>query len=163
MSNNFEELRPNSGLVDFETNLRKMLMSDISDTGGLVELLKSVEAPTKSMQDLAALKTGCPLPDQILTLEFMRKNLLTWSNKTFGQRRDPLTKLEDELRELKENPKDISEYADVLTLLLDAFSMHFPETSAQKLLQAAYDKMEINKKRKWAPVPDKPGTWQHIK
>lgn len=100
---------------------------------------------------------------QPATLENLRRCVSEFTLKTFGPDRDPLTKLDSELAELRAVPDDLEEWADVLIIIMDAYSIAHPGKTADDLLQMAWAKMEKNKARKWAPVPDKPGTWQHIK
>lgn len=96
-------------------------------------------------------------------LETLRKCVFNWTEQTFGRPRDPLTKIESELAEIKDNPGDLEEWADLLILLMDAYSLAQEGKTAADLLEMAWQKMEKNKARKWAAVPGKPGTYQHIK
>lgn len=86
----------------------------------------------------------------------------TWSVDTFGKRNDPtgpINHLIEEVNELKESPYDETEYADCFLLLLGAwFETGRP---AEELLQAAADKIEVNRNRKWGPV-NKHGVSSHI-
>ena len=89
-----------------------------------------------------------------------------WSQETFGpdsQRGPigPLNHLKKEVQnELLIDPHDREEYADAFMLILDAarragFDHH-------SLLEAAFEKLEINKTRKWqAPNPD--GSIEHVR
>ncbi len=54
----------------------------------------------------------------------------------------------------------IIEYADCLLLLLDAISCE--KLSVKVIVRAAYEKLEINKTRKWG-TPDANGIIEHIK
>ncbi len=77
-----------------------------------------------------------------------------WSQKTFGldTERGPLgalKHLEEEAREAQANPYGKEELADCLILLLDAARR--ADTSPSVLVQAARDKMKINKARVHPP------------
>lgn len=79
-----------------------------------------------------------------------------WSQKTFGtdEERGPTGALEHlklEANECIEAPDDIVEYADCLLLLLDANRR--AGFGLMELVQAAYDKLQVNKERDWI-VPD---------
>ena len=79
-----------------------------------------------------------------------------WSQKTFGTdaERGPigaLKHLEKEAREAQENPKDTSEYADCLLLILDASRR--AGINVTQLIDAAAQKMIVNMARKW-PKPN---------
>jgi NTP pyrophosphatase (non-canonical NTP hydrolase) len=110
-------------------------------------------------------------------LQLLMDDLSQWSDKTFGdsQRTLPIThhlkKEVDELIDALKGCQDIQsvivrqdflimEFADCLTLLLDA--AHHEGITGNKLIEAAYKKLEINKKRKWGK-PDKNGVIEHIR
>ena len=85
-----------------------------------------------------------------------------WSDKTFvGQ---PLSgkfsHLRREINELEENPKDIMEYADCYFLLTDIAAKN--NVLLSDIHEAAIEKLEINKKRKWGK-PNADGSVEHIK
>ena len=80
----------------------------------------------------------------------------------FGNPTNPLPTLNHLLKEVKETveaPEDVVEYADMLILLLGAFKR--TGGTAEQLVQAALDKVEINKVRKWGK-PDENGVIEHI-
>jgi hypothetical protein len=58
-----------------------------------------------------------------------------------------LKHLKKEVDEVLEHPLDITEYADCLLLLLDASRR--AGFTLDKLIQSAYDKLQVNKKRVW--------------
>lgn len=75
-----------------------------------------------------------------------------WSQRTFGSDSvrgplGPLKHLEKEAREAQANPRDLSEYADCLLLLMD--SARRAGIGPWALIQAAHDKLQINKTRTW--------------
>jgi len=81
----------------------------------------------------------------------------------FGNESNPLPTLHHLAKEVKEtieSPQDTSEYADMLILLLGAFKR--TGGNATDLVQAALDKVEINKNRKWGKA-DENGVIEHIK
>ena len=57
-------------------------------------------------------------------------------------------------------PDDKVEYADCLILLLDAYCM--AGGSADELIDTAFKKLEINKRRDWG-TPDENGVVEHIR
>ena len=84
-----------------------------------------------------------------------------WSEATFD---DPgpapkLHHLKAEVDELLAAPFDRIEYADCLILLLDAARK--AGISGDELLEAAYHKLQVNKRRIWGE-PDENGVVQHI-
>lgn len=87
-----------------------------------------------------------------------------FSDKTFGKSRSfygPLQHLQKEVKELLENPSDDHEYADCLLLLIDAYRRK--GGTAHRLLNACFEKLEINKERKWPDQPDENGVFEHVK
>jgi hypothetical protein len=91
--------------------------------------------------------------------EFCRQ-LAAWSQSVFGtdQERGPigaLKHLAKEAVEAQEKPDDIMEYVDCLFLTVDAARR--AGFSWRTLLSAAWDRLEINRKRKWGkPTSDEP-------
>ena len=93
----------------------------------------------------------------------LQNELASWSDNTFGanrQPKSPLCHLKLEIEELIREPYDRMEYADCFNLLLDAYRM--AGGSADDLVLAGKQKLEICKKRKWGK-PDANGVVQHIK
>lgn len=97
--------------------------------------------------------------------DFTRLNteLSEWSQKTFGSddERGPIGALKHLAKEAKEAAEAVDrgellkELADCLILTLDATRRG--KFTASDLLQAALEKMEVNRNRKWpAPVKDEP-------
>lgn len=70
---------------------------------------------------------------------------------------DHLKKLRQEAKEAIESPNDLYEYADCLIALIAAASR--AGYSYDKLEWAAFEKLEVNKNRKWIKKSD--GTFQH--
>lgn len=91
--------------------------------------------------------------------EFCRQQA-AWSQSVFGtdQERGPigaLKHLAKEAVEAQQKPDDIMEYVDCLFLTVDAARR--AGFSWRTLLSAAWDKLEINRKRKWGkPTSDEP-------
>lgn len=85
-----------------------------------------------------------------------------WSDRTFGsgedRHRSTMNHLKREVDEIIADPSDLEEYADVLILLVDAARMAGFHTD--DLLDAAYAKHEVNKKRTWKPA-DIDGVHEH--
>jgi ParB family transcriptional regulator, chromosome partitioning protein len=83
-----------------------------------------------------------------------------WSQETFGSDSErgpigPLKHLEKEAKEAQDNPDDFSEYADCLLLVLD--SARRAGLRPMALVQAAREKMVVNKARLWStPTDDNP-------
>jgi hypothetical protein len=81
-----------------------------------------------------------------------------WSLKTFGEGERTegiIAHIESELVEVRETPRDVYEWVDIIFLAMDgAYRNGF---EAQDLIYAMEKKHEINKTRSW-PVaePDKP-------
>ena len=95
--------------------------------------------------------------------EFLRFQIEAhrWSEQTFGVARSPdgpIAHLVKEVKELQQNPYDIMEYADCLMLILDAASN--ASITGDKLLEAAWEKLEINRQRDWG-IPDADGVVEH--
>lgn len=82
-------------------------------------------------------------------LQQLQDDVLTWANAVLPHRtpKDLLLQLHEELIDMAKNPTDIKESGDVLILLVDF--IHFYGVKTDKLLEAAEEKMEINKNRKW--------------
>lgn len=115
-------------------------------------------------------------------LQKLMSEITQWSDQTFDKGRfirdrclpiaKHLKKEVDELIEALENysrgtdrPFELffaagNEFADCLMLLLDS-SNHFGY-SADKLITACYNKLEVNKARVWG-LPDKDGVVEHIR
>ena len=94
------------------------------------------------------------------TLAKLYDNIAEWSDKTFGDPSQrgplgPLKHLAKEAAEAQEKPGDLSEYADCLILVLDAARR--AGFTDEELLQAGFDKMEVNRSRDWpTPQGDEP-------
>jgi hypothetical protein len=96
-------------------------------------------------------------------IQQLQNEIANWSDTTFGTDRSadiPLCHLAKEIEELIASPNDSFEYADCLILLLDAYRM--TGGTADELIETCYQKLEINRKRKWG-VPDKNGVVEHIR
>ena len=84
-----------------------------------------------------------------------------WSDRQFGKfdrRPSSLRHLIREVNEIIEEPDDVEEYADALILLIDAARM--AGIPADDLLDRCFEKLEVNKKRKWKPA-DEEGVYEH--
>jgi hypothetical protein len=89
-----------------------------------------------------------------------------WSQATFGtdQERGPigaLKHLEKEAREAQLQPSDIFEYVDCLFLVVDASRR--AGFTWQHILDTAFEKLEINKRRKWGPRTGEDVPVEHIR
>lgn len=96
-------------------------------------------------------------------IQQLQDEVATWSDNTFGADRPanvPLHHLAKEIQELIASPNDCMEYADCLILLLDAYRM--TGGRADDLIETCYQKLEINRKRKWGK-PDTNGVVEHIR
>ena len=96
-----------------------------------------------------------------MSLDKLFKEHGEFSQSTFGDRPPtaPLHHLKKEVNETIDAPYDFEEYADCLLLLIDAHRI--AGGNATTLLEAAFKKLEKNKKRKWGE-PDENGAVQHI-
>ena len=70
-----------------------------------------------------------------------------------------LEHLRREVVELQDNPRDLSEWADVFILILG--SANKAGLAAPELIALAHEKMAINENRKWGPA-DKHGVHHHL-
>ena len=114
-------------------------------------------------------------------LQQLMNDIAEWSDKTFGYgQRNPavLYHLQKEVEELitehnnvltkkyypngefgKQIRKITMEYADCFMLLF--YSAHHYGLTAEEIIQLVQEKLEINKKRKWAK-PDENGIIEHL-
>jgi len=65
---------------------------------------------------------------------------------------EKLRHLQKEIGEILEDPCDVYEYADAASLLFDAARKQ--GISTEKILRAAWDKLETNKTRQWRKNAD---------
>lgn len=95
------------------------------------------------------------------TLDQHQRNIVDWANTVFPERtvKDILLKLNEEIGEVIKRPTDPLEYADIMILLLD-FAAH-NDISGSVIMDAIAEKMEVNKKRRWA-VDRRTGIMQHV-
>ena len=83
-----------------------------------------------------------------------------WSEQTFGSTKErgpegPLKHLIKEANEALQDPGDVIEYVDCLFLTFDAARR--AGLQYQEMIDLAFHKLEINKKRKWnKPTTDEP-------
>lgn len=101
-------------------------------------------------------------PDvQTYTWQDRQDGIFAWSSKTFPTAtvQTSLAHLQREVVELREDPHDLTEWADCLILLMDA-ATHVG-FDMQDLAKAVDAKMLINRQRKWGP-PDEDGVCSHI-
>jgi len=95
-----------------------------------------------------------------MTLRELQDTIGQWSEVTFDDA-SPVPKLHHLKREVDEllaEPYDRFEYADCLILLVDAARK--AGLSADTLVETAFEKMEINKRRVW--VEDDNGVSHHL-
>jgi hypothetical protein len=96
-------------------------------------------------------------------LQKLQDEITTWADSTFGGNRKPksvIAHLAKEVMELYDDPTDLSEYADVLILTLNAAKLAGYDVNL--LVLGIEAKMIINKQRKWGK-PDNNGVIEHIK
>lgn len=109
------------------------------------------------MMPWESLKVACKLHKLI-------ESQTPWSQTTFGSdtpesSRKPTLHMRKEVDEILANPDDITEYADVLLLLIDAARRRGFVFS--DLVQAAIAKHEICKTREWVIVDDPDAPNEH--
>ena len=86
-----------------------------------------------------------------------------WADSVFGELRRPdgaVAHLLKEVGELADHPYDEMEYADCLLLILDAASN--AGIGADDLLNACWEKLDINRVREWGE-PDESGVVEHVR
>lgn len=71
--------------------------------------------------------------------------------------KNKLDHLRKEIDEIESNPSDVAEYADAIMILTSA--AHGEGISVEAITKAAWEKIEINKTRKWAQGRD--GVFEH--
>lgn len=96
--------------------------------------------------------------------EYLKKHV-EWSKKTFGEGENTAglcRHITKELEEIKQNPGDVIEYADVLILLLDMLWRN--GHTATTFIAALQQKQQINLQRKWHTENFKTGQpVEHVK
>jgi len=86
-----------------------------------------------------------------------------WSDEIFGEQVGPegkIAHLAKEVGELSMAPYDIEEYADCLTLLLDAARK--AQFNADDIVHAAWHKLDENRHREWQK-PNADGSVEHVR
>jgi len=105
-------------------------------------------------------------------LNYLKDEIRDFSEEKFGPRTNasgPLHHLKEEVDELiealgKGGIEEEEEWADCLLLLLDAFRIRYGnDTSYNKLLHFALNKLEVIKKRDWDVEPDANGVYKSKK
>jgi len=122
-------------------------------------------------------------------IDYLKEEIRNFSEGQFGPRTDPrgplnhlkeevieliesigkvdemsirLNRIPQEFEKLKKNEEE--EWADCILLLLDSFRIRYGnETSYNKLLHFALNKLEVVKDREWDKEPDENGAYRHIK
>lgn len=95
-----------------------------------------------------------------MTIEDFWKQQSEWSQLAFGSDLErgpvgPLKHLEKEAKEAQDNIGDLMEYVDCLFLVIDATRR--AGFTWNQLLESAFIKLEINKRRKWdKSIKDEP-------
>jgi NTP pyrophosphatase (non-canonical NTP hydrolase) len=94
------------------------------------------------------------------TLHELQELISKWADATFGAQTQEIKvkKLLKEVTELAKHPRDKSEIADVMIVLLQVAKG--AGMSADDLIRAGYDKHRINELRSWAVDAD--GCHQHV-
>lgn len=84
-----------------------------------------------------------------------------WSDETFGDRepKGPITHAQEELVEILDDPYNVVEYGDAMTLILDGARL--AGFTVDDLFESMQTKFEINKQRTWGE-PDENGKCKHI-
>lgn len=122
-------------------------------------------------------------------LNYLKEEIRDFSENQFGPRTDPrgpLNHLKEEIIELIDSINEVDQYrsddpftyeeykktkkneeeewADCLLLLLDAFRIRYGnDTSFNKLLHFALNKLEVIKNREWEKEPDENGVYHSKK
>ena len=103
-------------------------------------------------------------------IDYVKTEIGKFSDKQFGMRTDPrgpLNHLKEEVDELLEaigEKNEEEEWADCILLLLDAFRIRFGnETSFNKLLHFALNKLDVLETREWYPDPNIEGVYRSKK
>jgi hypothetical protein len=92
---------------------------------------------------------------QALTASWLDEKA-AWSNKTFGTSLEAeriLRHIEKELSEIRQNPKDLMEWVDVVLLALDGAQR--AGFGSDEILKGLKDKQALNMKREWV-LPTSP-------
>jgi len=96
-------------------------------------------------------------------LQRFMNELGEWADATFGVNRNPravVAHLKKEVDELYDNIYESEEYVDCLMLLLDAYRRS--GGTADGLIEDAFKKLEVCKKRKWSE-PNEEGIVEHVR
>lgn len=98
-----------------------------------------------------------------MKLEDFYDEYTEWSVGTFGLDNPyhGALKLVEEAKELADAPTDIVEQADCLMSLLHNFKCAHPGLPISELINAAFDKLNVNKNSVWIKQPD--GTFKRKK
>lgn len=134
------------------------MIDDINDDNFVEELFSDNSAIKFPDNDAESFETDVDMVEKLM------KDIAEFSDKTFGKDRPytaPLYHLKEEIEEVIPNG-DMMEYADCLLLLLDSFRKRYPNVSIYELINTAFEKIEILKKRKWY-APDENQVFKHIK
>lgn len=168
-------------LLLFNWYLRPTKLSEVKEPAvtddELSAILDSMNYETSKERenawDLCMILRSRLQPAQIDKLQLLMNDISKWSDKQFGEhQRNPaiayhLLKETQELIEAfekgiitqEETDKLKMEFADCFMLILDSATHAF--LTADDLLNAAREKLEINKKREWGK-PDENGVVEHI-
>lgn len=94
-------------------------------------------------------------------LQILQDRIWSWQTVTFPiQTHDAkIAHLIQEAGELRNAPRDLSEWADVLILFLGAAALQ--QINAAQLIESAHCKMDINERRQWSK-PDAQGVYHHL-
>ena len=94
-------------------------------------------------------------------LDLFQKAQGEWAADTFEAQtsEEKLRHLHKEIDEIIDDQQDVTEYADALSLLLDAARLQ--GITAEMIVSAAWTKLRINKQRTWTRNPD--GTYSGSK
>lgn len=91
----------------------------------------------------------------------IQQDVSEWAYKVFQEATlsSIFNHIRSELEEIEKEPHDVSEWADVMILFIQA--AYNENHSMTQIFKAVEDKFEINKKRKWGK-PNELGYVEHI-
>ena len=153
--------KDNLMILEYISRLIEKRQDQISKIGDLSipEIEQELININRSMFNILNLDTN-----KNTKFEKVRDDVSSFSDKTFGKDREytaPLYHLKEEIDEVIESG-DITEFADCLLLLIDAFNKKYRQYHTNDLLDECLVKMEENRNREWVG-PDKNGVFHHKK
>lgn len=134
----------------------------IPDTA-IMEATSDMLNPEHVAKDIARkLIIASGIEEEAATIDDFQDKTYAWSTETFPSAsvKSRLAHMESEVREILDDPSDITEWADAFLLFMDAGKC--AGHKASEIITAARAKHTINKARKWGN-PNKHGFVEHIK